>query len=358
MTVTTGVYATREMFKRALDIGETARSNNNIDRALESGARVVDGKCHRIFYPHIATKYFDWPNEQDALAWRLWLDDNELISVTSLVSGGTTIASTDYFLEPNRVGPPYNRLEINTSTSAAFGGGSTHQRNIGITGLWGYTNEELTLGATSEALDASETGIDVPGAVSAEVGVGSILRIDSERVIVSGRSSLDTGQNLGGSGLTANKNDVLVAVSDGTQFAVDELITIDAERMLIVDITGNSLIVIRAYDGSSLATHTAGADIYAPRSLTVLRGALGTTAATHSLGATVYRWNPPAGIQLLNLAEAIHTLMQEQTGWFRTMSASSNFGGTARRAATIEALIDQRDMQYAQYGRKARTRAI
>lgn len=358
MTITSAVYATREMFKRALDIGETARHNSSIDRVLESGARIVDGKCHRTFYPQTATRYFDWPNEQGALPWRLWLDETELISTTALSSGGTTIASTDYNLEPNRTGPPYNRLEINIGTSASFGGGATHQRDITITGLWGYTNEETTLGVTAEALDASETGIDVSAAVSAEVGVGSILRIDSERVIVSNRVSLDTTINLGGTGLTAAKNDVTVAVSDGTQFAVDELITIDAERMLIVDITGNNLTVIRAYDGTVLATHAIGADIYAPRTLTVIRGALGTTAATHSSGATVYRWNPPAGIQVLNLAEAIHTLMQEQTGWFRTMSASSNFGGAAKRAATIEALVDQREMQYQQYGRKARTRTV
>jgi hypothetical protein len=50
--------------------------------------------------------------------------------------------------------------------------------------------------------------------------------------------------------------------------------------------------------------------------------------------------------------------MQEQTGWFRTMSASSIFGGTARRAATVEALVDFREQMYRTYGRKARTRTI
>lgn len=358
MSITTGVYATREMLKRALDIGETARNNANIDRALESGARVVDGMCHRIFYPHVATKYFDWPNSQGAVPWRLWLDDTELIAVTSVISGGTTIPSSNYNLEPNRTGPPYNRLEINIGTSSAFGGSTSYQRDIGIAGLWGYNLDESTLGITAEALDASETGIDVPGAVSAEVGVGSILRIDSERFIVSGRVSLDTGQNLAAPGLTNSKGDVTVAVADGTQFAYDELITINSERMLIVDITGNNLTVIRAYDGSVIAAHAAPADIYAPRTLTVVRGALGTTAATHSTGATVYRWDAPAGVRVINLAEAISVLMQEQTGWFRTMSASSNFGGTAKRAATMEAILDQRDQNYRQYGRKARTRTI
>lgn len=358
MTITEGVYTTREILKRALEINETARSNNNIDRCIQSAARRVDGLCHRTFYPVTATKYFDWPNDQGALPWRLWMDETELISVSALSSGGTVIASTEYNLEPNRIGPPYNRLEIKTSSTSAFGGGSTHQQDITITGVWGYTNEETNTGVTVEALDASETGIDVSGAVSTLVGVGSILRIDTERFIVSGRAQLDTAQNLGGSGLTASKSDVTVAVADGTQFALDEVIKIDSESMLVVDITGNNLTVIRAYDGSVLATHAAAADIYAPRTLTVARAALGTTAATHSSGATVYRWNAPSGIAQLNLAEAIHELMQEQTGWFRTMSASSNFGGAAKRAATIEALIDLRDSVYRQYGRKARTRTI
>lgn len=356
MAITEGVYTTRDTLKHALDIGETARNNTNIDRCIQSGARRVDGLCHRIFYPFTGTKYFDWPNNQGAVPWRLWLDESELISVSELSSGGTTISSSNYNLEPQRTGPPYNRVEVKLSSSSAFGGGATFQQDIGITGLWGYSNEETNTGVTAEVLDATETGIDVSGAVSAVVGVGSILRIESERFIVSNRLSLDTGQNLGGTGLTNLNNNLTVAVTDGTQFAVDELLTIDSERMLVVDITGNNLTVIRAYDGSTIAAHTAGADIYAQRTLVVARGALGTTAATHLSGSTVYRWNPPSGIAQLNLAEAIHELMQEQTGWFRTMSASSNFGGTARRAATIEALIDLRTTVYQTYGRKARNR--
>lgn len=356
--ITTGVYTTREIVKRALDIGETARNNKNIDRCIEAAARSVDGLCHRIFYPRIDTKYFDWPNEQRAEPWRLWLDDTELISITSLSSGGTTIPSSNYNLESSRVGPPYNRLEVNIGTSSAFSSGSTYQRAISITGLWGYTNDEFAVGTVTEALDASETGVDVDAATSSEVGVGSIIRIDSERMVVTNRAQLNTSQTLGGSGLTNVKNDISITVADGTQFAADELITIDSERMMIVEITGNTLTVIRAYDGSTLAAHSNGAAIYAPRTLTVLRGQLGTTAAAHNSGTTINMWSPPAGVRALNTAEAIHQLMQEQTGWFRTMSASSNFGGTARRAATIEALVDLRQQVYNQYGRKARIRTI
>lgn len=358
MAINSGVYTTRETIKRALDIGETARNNRNIDRCIESAARRIEGLCHRIFYPYVDTKYFDWPNYQRATPWRLWLDDTELISATRVLSGGVEIPPGNYNLESNRVGPPYNRLEVDISTSSALSAGETYQRSIAITGLWGYTDEETPAGHLAEALDTADTAIEVDAVTSAEVGVGTILRVDNERMIVTNRLTTDTGQVVGGSGLTNNKNDVAIEVADGALFAAEELITIDAERMLIVDITGNTLTVLRAYDGSTLAAHNAGAVIYAPRNLIVSRGALGTSAEPHSDGAAILQWLPPAGVRQLNTAEAIHELMQEQTGWFRTMSASSNFGGTARRAATIEALIDLRQQVYAEYGRKARTRTI
>jgi hypothetical protein len=351
------VYTTREILKRGLNIAETAHNNNAIDRAIQSGSRMVEGLCNRRFYPMTATKYFDWPNSQNAVAWRLWMDETELISVSALSSGGTTIASTDYILEPNRVGPPYNRVEILLSSSASFGGSSTYQRSVTITGLWGYANDETTVGTVVEVLDAAETGIDVDGATSSAVGVGSILRVDTERIQVTSRTQLDTGQNLATT-MTAQANSVTVGVQDGTQISVDEVITIDSESMLVTNITGNNLTVMRGWDGTVLAAHSINADIYAPRTLVVKRGALGTTAATHLTAAPIYRWDPPGGIQQLTTAHAIHELMQEQTGWFRTMSASSNFGGATRRSASLEALMDLRDLVRQRYGRKARSYAI
>jgi hypothetical protein len=358
MAIQDPVYTTREIIKRSLDQGEVARNNRNIDRCIESASRSVESICHRIFYPRTATKYFDWPNDQHALTWRLWLDDNDLISISSLSSGGTAIPSTNYNLEPNTTGPPFTRLEINIGTSSAFGGGSTHQRDITVTGLWGYADDHYAAGVTTEALDASETGMDVNAAASAELGVGSILKIDTERLLVTDRAMLDTTVNVGGAGLTNSKGDTALTVADGTQFAVGETLLIDTERIFVTDISGNVLTIERAFEGSTSAAHAIGADIYAPRTLTVTRGALGSTAATHSSGATVNAWKVPSGIRQMVSAEATHELMQEQTGWFRTMSASSVFGGTAKRAATIEALVDLRDLTYRQYGRKARTRTI
>ena len=351
--MTTPFYATREEIKAELDVKETARSNARIDRALADATDAVHGLCHRTFYPTATTKYFDWPGSQNGTSWRLWLDANELISVTALSSGGSVIASTDYLLEPNQYGPPYTHVEIDLAGPAAFGGGDTHQRDISITGLFGYRNDETSVGTTAEALDASESGVDVDAATSAAVGVGSLLRIDGERVIVTGRTNLDTGQTLGGSGLTGVNNSVTVTVQSGAAFATGETILIDGERMRVDDIAGNTLIVTRAWDGSTLAAHSVGATIYAPRTLTVARGALGTTAAAHNSGATVYRWDAPGPVRQLCVAETVTSLLQGRSGYARTAGS-----GEYERETTGRGLKELRERVYVSHGRKARTRAV
>ncbi|MEU6397874.1 hypothetical protein ABZ867_12940 [Streptomyces cinnamoneus] len=347
-------YATREDVMRAVDSKETARNAGQIDRSLEAASRSIEGLCHRIFYPHVATKSFDWPNSQHAAPWRLWLDANELISVSAVSSGGTTISTADVLLEPNEYGPPYNRLELNLSTNASFGGGDTHQRDITITGLYGYRNDETPVGISAEALDASETGLDVDGPTSATVGVGSLLRIDDERMTVTGRSMLDTGQNLGAD-LDAKASTVTVTVASAAGFAVDETILIDAERMLIVDIAANNLIVKRGWNGSVLAAHTTGADIYAPRTLTVTRAALGTTAAAHNTASAVYRWDPPSLIQTLAVAEVLNLLGLEQAGYAVALKAGEAGSERTRDVRGIAAL---RTQVYNSYGRMARLRGV
>lgn len=351
--MTTPWYATREEIKAELDAKETARSNARIDRALADATEAVHGLCHRIFYPVVATRYFDWPNSQSRTSWRLWLDASEVVSVTSLVSGGVTIAASDYFLEPNVYGPPYNRIEIDLDSSASFGGGDTHQRDVAVAGVWaGSPLTETVAGTAAEALDTSETGIDVDAATSAAVGVGSLLRIESERVIVTARAQLDTGQTLGGS-LTNQNSMVTVAVQSGAAFAAGETITIDSERMLVEDITGNNLTVRRAWDGSTIAAHSASATIYAPRTLTVVRGALGTTAAAHDSGASIHRWDAPGPVRQFVIAEALNDLLQGRAGYARTAGSGEN-----EREVTGRGLRELRERVYASHGRKARSRGV
>lgn len=343
-------YASREDVKAALDFKETARNNGQVDRAVESASRAVEGLTHRRFYPELATRYFDWPNAQRARPWRLWLDQHELISVTALSSGGTTIAASDYFLEPANDGPPFTHIEIDLSSTASFSGGSTHQRSISITGVFGYSADTTPAGALAEALDSSETGVDVTN--SAVIGVGDIVTCESERMTVTEKAMLDTTQNTGGA-LTASHADVTVAVTTGSSYNVGETILIDAERMLIVDISGNNLTVKRAWDGSVLATHSSGADIYAPRTLTVVRGALGTTAASHSDTTALTKHVVPSLIRQLTIAEAVSDLLNQTSGYARLVGSGDN-----EREISGRALRSLRDQVKATYARKARIRGV
>lgn len=344
-------YCTREEVKGALESRETARDNAQVDRLIETASRMIDKGLKRSFYPLYATRTFDWPNSQRAKPWRLWLDDKELISAEIVVSGGTTIASTDYFLRPD-VGPPFNRLEIDLDSSAAFVSGDTHQRSISITGLFGYSNDETIAGDLSAVVN-STTATTITVTDSASVGVGSIIRVDSERMLVASKRLLDTTQNLQ-TPLTAQANNTTVAVSDGTAFTVGEIITLDAERMVIVDIAANNLLVIRSYDGSTLAVHTAS-DIYAPRSLTVVRGALGTTAATHASGADIYTWLVPGPVKAVAIAQTMQLVRQERIGYAGTVGGTL---GSSQRELGSEGLMNLWEQAREVVGRKGRFRTV
>ncbi|NUS79154.1 MAG: hypothetical protein HOV70_23550 [Streptomyces sp.] len=348
------VYATREDVQRALDVPPSAASARQIDRALQSASRDVDGLCHRSFYPWHGERRFDWPGPQYRPSQRLWLDKQSLISLASIVSGGLTVAPADVVLYP-QAGPPYDRIETSLGSSATWGGGPTSQQTIAVTGLWGYTVDEATDGSLAAPVaSASASTLTVDAATSAAAGVGSVLRVDAERVLVTGRSMADTGQALAAD-LGAQKKDGVVAVADGEAFAVDETLLIGGERVRITDIAGDTLVVERAVDGSTLAAHTAGAVLYAPRALTVTRGALGTSAATHADGALVYRWEPPGLVKDLTIANALNRVLQEQAGYARTSKTSSGSKSTSVEVLSLDSL---RSQVYDAHGRKARHRGV
>jgi hypothetical protein len=344
-------YTTRERVKRALDSAQTARSDAQVDDAIAAATDSIHGLCHRRFYPELKTVTFDWPNRQSPTSWRLWLEQHELVELTAATAGGTTLAVDDLKLYPPS-GPPYDRVETDLSSTAAYAAGATEQQAVALTGLYaGAPVVEASVAALAEALDPTETSVDVTD--GSTIGIGSLLRVDTERMIVTGRRQLDTGQTLGGDGLTAMANNTAVPVGDGTAFAVGEIVLIDAERMIVIDVAGNTLVVKRAWDGTVLAAHTTGAAIYSPRTLLVERGVLGTTAAAHDTAAPVRRWTPPALIESLAVAEALVTLGCEQAGY-----ATQTRAGESSRSVTLTVDDIRARVYRSSLARKGRTRAV
>lgn len=337
-----------------MDVKESAARNDQIDRAIQAASRDIDGRLHRKFFPLDTTYYFDWPNYQRAYPWRIWLDNKELAAIpTAVVSGGISIPIANMFFEPVNSGPPYTHMEINRATNSSFGLGQTPQRSVAVTGTFGYTTATNPAGALAAAM-SDTTSLTLTVTNSAALGIGNVIVIDSERMIVSDWAYTSTGQTQQGSGCsTASTADNALTVTDGTKFFAGELVQLDTEVILITSITGNVLTVRRSWDGSVLATHT-GATVYCPRALTVaLRGDLGTTAATHLNNAPVSVYHVPSLVRELAIAESINRILQETSGYARTVGEGDN----ARPASGSGLNFIWQDT-IAAYGRQVRKRVI
>lgn len=349
-------YATREAVRTALGSASTARSDAQIDRAIAKGSRDVETLCNRTFQPHLATYVFDWPSEQTPRSWRLWLDEYDLIEPTQILSASVIVPPTDYNLEPANSGPPYRYIETRLDRPSTWSSGSTWQHTIQITGWWGYTDEQAPAGQLAAAIsDTTTTAVTVSD--SSTVGVGDLLTAGSERMTVTSKTLADSGQTVQ-TPLAAKKDDVLLQVADGSAYHPGEVLTLGAERVLVRDIAGDALMVERAYDGTVLDSHS-GTTIWVPRLLTVVRGAAGTTAATAPSGTTLTRWVPPEQAQTLAIAEAMCTLLSEQSGYARTVRAQSGTGGTRSVAAVLSERDDLRRLVAdSDLCRKARMRVV
>lgn len=353
-------YCTREEVQDAFDVRQAAHRSAQIDSAIRSASDDIDGWLNRHKHglaPIHATRYFDFPSRNFSAATRLWLDENELIELDSLTAGGVAIASSDYFLEPVNSGPPFTYIEINLNSQAAFSNSGTSQRAIRGIGLWGINDEQRSAGQLVAAIaSTSTTSVDVSDATL--IGVGSLITIDTERMIVTGKAPLTTGQTLV-SAMSSTKSDVVVDVADGTQIKVGETITIDSERMKVTEVIGNNVTVVRAYDGSVLAAHLLGATIYADRRLTVERGARGSTAATHLIAAPVTTWIVPDLVRDLARAEAITRLEQEFSAYgARVYSDEAERDSSGTDVVAGRGLTDIRKACARKYKRKFRKRSI
>ena len=312
----TRYYCSREAVKAAVGI-VGAKSDAVIDRNIEAASEDIERLLVPLtFIPVTATRTYRWPQVNGRSAV-LRIPGWDLIAVTTLQakaqdSSPTTIAAADYFIEPANEGPPYRRIEIDLSSTAAFEAGDTPQRSISIAGRWGYREDTKAAGALAEGLDTSETEVQITNA--SLIDVGDTLKIESEAMFVSAKAALTTGTTLNDT-LTVDRNDVTVTLASGAAAKVGEVLLLDSERMLVEDITGNDLTVQRAYDGSVLAAHSTGITVYAYRSLTVVRAVNGTTAATHADTTAITKYAPPADIVELCLAQAIAHMTQGESRW-------------------------------------------
>ncbi len=182
-------YATRGAVKAACGISGPD-FDALIDSYIESATEDIEAELNKRFIPETDTKYFRWPARRSS-GWTLLLEDNDLLAVTQLQTNAQdaipiTIAPGNYYLEPNTIGPPYTRIEINLASQAAFSAGQSPQRSIAVTGRWGLSEQTKPAGALSAIMLIGDLTCMISN--EALIDVGDTLLIESEACFVSGKA--------------------------------------------------------------------------------------------------------------------------------------------------------------------------
>jgi hypothetical protein len=375
-------YCSRDDAQRSMDLKDGVIDNDKLDRGLRSVSENIEAQAKRLFYPNDTTRWWDWPNQggsgggQYATPWTLRFDQYDCVVLTELVSGGVTIPLNAVFLEPVNKRPdfPYTYLELDRSQSYSFGNnGQTPQHNIMGVGTWGFTAAADPVTALAANVGSTDTTVSI--ANGAELGAGDLMILGygqgeapyptaygyagavapyvGERIVVTGKTALATGLTQSGGGCTAASDaDVALTTTGSGSLNAGEVLLLDQEQMLIEQTSAGIATVVRAWNGTALATHSA-ATVYAYRLLSVNRAQLGTTASTYSSGAGVFKHRVPGLVRDLCVAETVNRVLQESSGYSRTVGS-----GDAAMPASGVALADLWDEVMTAYGRRARQRAV
>lgn len=343
-------YANVVELAAAGDIPITLLSEQGMLRHLDASSRQMERLCDgRRFYPTLATRTFDFPNLQGrGTSERLWLDDDELIELTSLTVAGTLWGSGTYRLQPQS-GPPYRWIEpTDLATAQPFRSGSNgSQGSISIVGKFGHSETLVNRGTLAAAV-ASTSTTTVTLSDGSLIGAGQALLIGDEYLTVESMGWVDTGDNLAAA-LTVDHTDQALTVADGTLYTPGETLRVGTERLLVVDVIGNTVYVERSADGSYMAGHALGVDIYARRLATVARGQLGSTADTHADGATVQALQAPGVVRNATIGKAMMTIAQEAASWARMVGSGES--EREARGASLRGYLDELQRDYGQRGR-------
>lgn len=153
---------------------------------LEAASRDVERLLLRAFHPYTGTNKYRWPPEYVLASWRFYTDDDLLSLMSFLVAdsgqNAAPVAITNYFLEPQAFGPPYNRVEVDLSSQDIFQSGPTPQQAVALTGQWGFTNATIAAGTLAASMLSTDTTLTCSS--GALIDQGDVLLIDSEAIAV------------------------------------------------------------------------------------------------------------------------------------------------------------------------------
>lgn len=238
-----------------------------------------------------------------------------LLSITSVVNEDTTLAATDYILQPEKrywANGPYVWLDV-APEAANLSAWVCKDNGVVIDGKHGMYELAQSLGITTGASQA-EGAETLRVSDGSKVSPGMVVLIGAEQEYIESTSTpIGAVTTLGAA--IADSEDQIVTLSNGALVNAGEIVRCGVEQMKVTDINGNSAAVIRGWNRTTKSTHAMSADVDVYRIFNVTRGVNGTTAAGHNSGVNIYKQCVPDDINMLCRKMAGRMLKDAQGGF-------------------------------------------
>jgi len=245
-------------------INEDSADDDVIRRLIGVASRRVDDLTGRMFYPRIEEKSYDIPSD-----YELWFQDDLLAVITFKNGDGTSIAATEYILQPANFYPKYC-LRMRDVSSTIFVGDSdeSYDQVLDLNAWWGYHEHYATrawkaVGTIAAAMaDTTTLTATMTAGHSLDARGGQILKIDNEILIsASVVGNVLTAQARGDNGSTAATHLILAPVYVWQPMADINELTLEIARVMYRSRYGENVDVT--------STYTPAGVIVTPRSLPV-----------------------------------------------------------------------------------------
>jgi hypothetical protein len=191
------------------ELGETGTANDaRLRRYIGNASNAIEAATQRTFLPVTATKYFDVPDNGD----RLFLEYEDLLSLTTLTDQTGTITSAYYWLYPLNMYPKHSVVLDTGTLGRGFEYDEDPNKAITIAGRWGYCEDTVTTGLTLGAAISSTTATSIVLS-GAGCEIGWTLLVGTEAMFVSNVTGNVATVERGANGTTAATHLIAAVVS-------------------------------------------------------------------------------------------------------------------------------------------------
>jgi len=241
-----------------------------------------------------------------------------LLSVTSIVNDGTTLATTDYIKQPDGghwLNGPYSYLDVDPDATN-LSAWEDEEEGVVITGKWGLYDLTAALGITVGS-DQTDSALTLQVSDGSKVSPGMTVLIGTEQEYIENTDMTPVTSVTTITEPIADASNPQITLANATLVSVGEILRIDLEKMKVLDKNDTTKLayVVRGWDQTKAATHSDNATVDVYRKFNVSRAVNGTTAAAHASAAAISRVQVPDDIKELCVKIAARMTREGDSGY-------------------------------------------